>query len=70
MTEERWQQLKDVLQTAWAMDAGERAAFLDQVCAQDPKLRSDVEALLASDRNIGEFLAAPAIHLAWDLGDR
>ena len=67
MTEQRWQQLKDVLQAAWGMDAGERAAFLDQVCAQDPKLRSDVEALLASDRNIGEFLAAPAIHLAWDL---
>ena len=66
MTEERWQQLKDTLQAAWAMDAGERPAFLDQSCAQDAKLRSNVEALLASDRNIGEFLASPAIHLSGD----
>src|SRR6185369_4337176 len=67
MTGQRWQQLKDVLQAAWAMDAGDRAAFLDQIHAQDPKLHTDVEALLVSDQNIGEFLAAPAIHLPWDL---
>jgi serine/threonine protein kinase/TolB-like protein len=68
MTEERWQHLKDLLQAAWAMDADERPAFLDRICGQDAKLRSNVEALLASDQNIGEFLALPAIHSDWDLG--
>ena len=48
------------------MDAEERRAFLDRSCAQDAELRSNVEALLASDRNAGEFLAAPAIHLSCD----
>ena len=66
MTRERWQQLKDTLQAAWAMDAGERPAFLDRNCARDTKLRANVEALLASDRNIGEFLAAPVIRLSGD----
>jgi tetratricopeptide (TPR) repeat protein len=74
MTEERWHRLKNTLQAAWAMDAEERRAFLDQSCAHDAKLRSNVEALLASDWNIGEFLAVPAIYLtgdpeADDLGD-
>src|SRR5947207_10409708 len=63
MTEERWQQLTDVLHAAWEMHAKERPAFLNQVCAQDPKLRLNVEALLDSDQNIGDFLAAPAIQL-------
>lgn len=64
MTGEGWQQLKDVLQAAWEMDAGERPAFLNQIGAQDPKLRSNVEALLASDQNIGEFLSRPLVAAA------
>ena len=43
---------------------GARPEFLDQACAGDPELRSDVEALLASDENASEFLAAPAMQLA------
>jgi hypothetical protein len=44
-------------------DAGERTMFLQQACADDAALRQLVEALLVSDRNIGDFLAEPAIHL-------
>jgi serine/threonine protein kinase/WD40 repeat protein len=61
MTPERWQQVKKLLEAAWERDAGERGAFLDQACADDPELRSEVEALLASDEHGGEFLAAPAM---------
>jgi hypothetical protein len=56
------------MEGAWERDASERGRFLDQACADDPKLRSDVEALLASDENASEFLAAPAMHLA-ELGE-
>ena len=68
MTAERWQRVKEVFQGALDLDAGERPTFLDQACADDLDLRLRVEALLASDENIGEFLARPAIDLAGDLG--
>ena len=64
VTPERWQQVKEVLEAAWERDAAERGGFLDQACADDPELRSDVEALLASDETPREFLAAPAMDLA------
>ena len=63
MTPERWQQVKELLEAAWERDAAERGGFLDQACADDPELRSHVEALLASDEHGGEFLAAPAMDL-------
>src|SRR5207247_2153811 len=55
-------------------DTSERRAFLDQACAGDLEMRSIVEALLASDEKIGEFLAGPAIglmpnHAAADSGE-
>src|SRR5205085_8304422 len=53
---------------AWERDAGERPAFLDRACADDAELRSHVEALLASDENIGEFLAGPAMDVVQDPG--
>jgi serine/threonine-protein kinase len=64
MTAEQWQRVKEILEAAWERDAGERAAFLDQACDDDPLLRSRVEALLGADENVGEFLALPAIELA------
>src|ERR1700740_546885 len=64
MTAERWQRIKAVLEEASERDAGERTAFLDQVCADDRELRRQVEALLASNRNMGNFLEPPAAPLA------
>ena len=40
---------------------GERAAFLDEACAQDPSLRAAVEGLLEHHQEDG-FMASPAIH--------
>jgi serine/threonine protein kinase/lipopolysaccharide biosynthesis regulator YciM len=39
--------------------AQERAAFLDQACAGDPRLRAEVEALLAAHERLGELPPAP-----------
>jgi serine/threonine-protein kinase len=63
VTPERWWRVKEILDAAWQRDAGERNAFLDQACADDRELRSEVEVLLASDENIGEFLAVPAMNV-------
>ena len=60
MTEQRWLRIKEVLGKAWEREASERALFLDRACADDRELRSNVEALLASDATAGEFLADAA----------
>src|SRR5262245_59284332 len=39
---------------------GERAAYLDAVCGQDPQLRAEVEELLQHDDAAGSFLDLPA----------
>ena len=63
MTAERWQRVKEVLQEAWEHEPAERHAFVDQACVQDLELRGQVQRLLASDENMGDFLLAPAIGL-------
>ena len=64
MTPDEWQRVKAVLETAVERDAGGRAAFLDEACAGDTELRRRVEALLASDDSMGEFLSEPLSGLA------
>jgi serine/threonine-protein kinase len=39
----------------------ERAAFLDQACAGDEKLRREVEALLNAHGRVGNFLEKPLL---------
>jgi serine/threonine-protein kinase len=58
VTPERWQRVKEVLEGAWERQPRERNSFLNEACADDAELRSRVEALLTSDVNAGEFLAA------------
>jgi serine/threonine protein kinase/tetratricopeptide (TPR) repeat protein len=63
MTPERWQQVKEVLARALEYDPAERAAFLDQACANDPPLRDEVERLLAANQKASEsFLGDAATH--------
>ncbi|MFC1764176.1 hypothetical protein ACFL6U_19145 [Planctomycetota bacterium] len=40
-------------------DPQEQAAYLDEACAEDEKLRVEVEALLKWDKEAGSFLEAP-----------
>jgi serine/threonine protein kinase len=48
VTRERWGQIKGVVADAMELPVGERAAYLDRVCAHDPALRAEVESLLES----------------------
>jgi serine/threonine protein kinase len=62
MTTERWKQILRIYHDAYQRDVIERAAFLDQVCAGDDKLRAAVEYLLASEEQVESFLAAPNLN--------
>jgi hypothetical protein len=47
----------------------ERAAFLDEACAGDGDLRSNVEDLLKAHSQAGDFLEEPAIGPSVTMGD-
>ncbi len=61
MTSERWKEVKDLFASALEQDAGKRAAFLDEVCRGDQGLRLEVESLLASHAESGDFIEKPAV---------
>lgn len=67
MKPERWRQLETLLDRVWELPSEERNVFLDEACAGDPGLRTDVEALLAADAGAGAFLGTPAGEYAADL---
>jgi eukaryotic-like serine/threonine-protein kinase len=64
MTPEHWQRVKELFQSAAERDASQRAAFLDEVCAGDPPLRKQIEALIASHEGSPSFLERPAFEVA------
>jgi eukaryotic-like serine/threonine-protein kinase len=61
VTSERWKEVKGVFAAALDRSASERAGYLDEVCAGDRELRQEVESLLASHQQAGEFIESPAI---------
>src|SRR5215510_12604136 len=64
MTPERWQQVKQIFQSAIDCPPDERAAFLAQACQDDPMLRGEVESLISShDQASGSFQTA-AVNMA------
>src|SRR5262245_28142192 len=64
MKHERWRQIEKLYYDAQKRDPGQRAAFLDQACVGDEALRKEVESLLASDAQAGDFLVTPALRVA------
>ena len=64
MKPERWQQISTVFQAALERGPGQQAAFLDEACAGDSSLRREVESLIASHEQVGNFIEAPAIEVA------
>src|SRR5437763_2703068 len=67
MTPERWQQLKQIFQSALERNPAERSAFLNQACADDPALRSQVESLIASHDQAGDSIEAMAAEAATEM---
>src|SRR5438094_3568966 len=69
MTPERWQQLKQIFQSALERNPAERSAFLNQACVDDPALRSQVESLIASHDQAGDSIEAMAAEAATEMLD-
>jgi serine/threonine protein kinase len=55
MDPERWRQITALFHDALVRDGAERAAFLDEACAQDEALREEVERLLAAHEEAGDL---------------
>jgi serine/threonine protein kinase/Tol biopolymer transport system component len=64
MTPERWQQVKEIFNSAISYRPEERGLFISQACSGDELLRSEVESLIASHERTGAFIDQPAFELA------
>jgi hypothetical protein len=64
MNSERYEQIYDIFSQVQEMPPENRAAFLDEVCKDDEELRSEVDAFLESNENIGDFIEIPALEVA------
>ena len=58
MSDERWTIVDRLFDAALEREPHERAAFLDEACADDEALRREIESLLAHASAAGDFLAA------------
>ena len=67
MTPERWQQLNVLFSAALARPAPERAAFLDEACAQDAELQQELASLLAHHVPAEPFITALPAAVAAEL---
>ena len=67
MTPERWQQLKQIFQSALERNPAERDAFLSQACADDPALRSEIESLISSHDQAGNSIEGMAAEAATEM---
>jgi len=55
----RFQRVEELFVAAATLRPDDRKRFLDESCADDPSLRTDVEALLAAEETTGGFLEPP-----------
>ncbi|HSK63448.1 MAG TPA: serine/threonine-protein kinase, partial [Pyrinomonadaceae bacterium] len=67
MTPERWQQVKEIFNSAINYRPEDRSQFISQACSGDEDLRSEVESLIASHEQSGEFIDQPAFEAAASL---
>src|SRR5437870_6753196 len=64
MTPERYQQIDQIFQAALGLEPEPRAAYLDEVCSGDDKLRQEVDSLITSDQGGLSFIDEPAFEMA------
>ena len=67
MTPERWQQVKEIFDSAIKYLPEHRRVFLSQACRGDEELRSEVESLITSHEKEGSFIDEPAYYAAAEL---
>src|SRR5215510_5330765 len=67
MTPERWQQVKQIFQSAIERSPAERDGFISEACANDPELRREVESLISSHDQAGESIQAMAAEAATEM---
>jgi len=60
LSQERWQEIKDIFQAAVEIDPSEQDVFLEQACSGDEALRIRVKSLLSSDEQEWELLETAA----------
>src|SRR5262245_36972283 len=61
----RWQRVDELFQAAVELlEPSKRAAFLEEACSGDRELRREVEAMLASDSDVWDFVEKPALEVA------
>ena len=60
MSPDRYQQVKQIFYDVIDVEPSARAAYLAEACAGDEALQREVESLLASHDDAGEFIEAPA----------
>ncbi len=61
MTDDRTSRVYALLEQALDLPEVERQSFLNESCADDVALRSEVESLLAADASAGTFLEPPSV---------
>jgi serine/threonine protein kinase len=64
MDPERWRQIDSILQAALDREPAEWPEFLEEACADDPSLKSEVQSLLSSGDQALSFIDSPAFELA------
>ena len=64
MTPERYQKVCDIFAEAQDFSGPEREKFLTAACGNDQDLRNEVDSLLVSDENSGNFIESPALEIA------
>jgi eukaryotic-like serine/threonine-protein kinase len=63
MTPERYQQVKELFQSALKHEGSQRKRFLAEACAGDPSLREEVESLLTSHEEAPSFIESSALEI-------
>ncbi|MDQ3818743.1 MAG: serine/threonine protein kinase, partial [Acidobacteriota bacterium] len=64
MTAQHWQRIKEIFHSAIELEPGARARSLDSACAEDERLRKEVESLISAHEKEGSFIDSPAYEVA------
>lgn len=69
MTPEKWEEAKEVFQSALALSGDRRTNFIAEACRDDGEMRAEVESLISAFDRAGAFIEAPAVEDAMKLLD-